>query len=296
MFSQIIVGLNDREGGRDAIALAKNLIGKGGRLTIAHVLARDAYAYRGAGARYAAGELALAVAEHEEEGAVALLETISAQAQLDELGLEVTQRCVRSRSVGRGLHELAELERADLLVLGSSRQGLIGRVRIGDDTRAALNGAPCAVAIAPAGYSERPVVLREVGVGYDGSPESEHALKVARDLAREWNARLSACTAVSVPTSAFGRGELLLSDAIDPLVSDARERIDALGGVEGHAAYGAAVEELSLYSASLDLLIVGSRDYGPLGRLVHGSTSAQLARTARCPLLVLTRAARAPDA
>ncbi|MGP0033171.1 MAG: universal stress protein [Solirubrobacteraceae bacterium] len=47
-----------------------------------------------------------------------------------------------------------------------------------------------------------------------------------------------------------------------------------------------------MYSASLDLLILGSRSYGPLGRLVHGSTSQQLARTARCPLLVLTRAAR----
>ena len=43
---------------------------------------------------------------------------------------------------------------------------------------------------------------------------------------------------------------------------------------------------------SLDLLIVGSRGYGPIGRLIHGSTSQQLAHTARCPLLVLTRTAR----
>jgi Universal stress protein family len=47
-----------------------------------------------------------------------------------------------------------------------------------------------------------------------------------------------------------------------------------------------------MYSASLDLLVVGSRAYGPIGRLMHGSTSRQLARTARCPLLVLTRGAR----
>jgi hypothetical protein len=50
-----------------------------------------------------------------------------------------------------------------------------------------------------------------------------------------------------------------------------------------------------VYSASLDLLIVGSRDYGPVGRFVHGSTTQQLARTARCPLLVLTRAARGAE-
>jgi nucleotide-binding universal stress UspA family protein len=62
-----------------------------------------------------------------------------------------------------------------------------------------------------------------------------------------------------------------------------------LGGVEPHAAYGQPAEELALYSASLDLLIVGAHGYGPVGRLIHGSTSQQLAHTARCPLLVLTR-------
>jgi len=295
MFGQIVVGVNDRKGGHDAIALARKLMGKGGRLTVGHVLTRDPYVYRGASARYAAAEPARRLNECEEEGALALLESTSAQARLGELGLEFTLRWVRSRSVGRGLHELAETVRADLLVLGSSRQSLIGRVRIGDDTRAALNGAPCAVAIAPVGYSARAVVAREIGVGYNGSPESEHALRVARELAGEWDVKLSAFTAVSVPTSAFGPEELSLSDAIDPLVRDARELIDALGGVEPHAAYGTAVEELTMYSASLDLLVVGSRDYGPIGRLVHGSTCGRLAHTARCPLLVLTRAARAAE-
>ncbi|MGN6169163.1 MAG: universal stress protein [Solirubrobacteraceae bacterium] len=51
-------------------------------------------------------------------------------------------------------------------------------------------------------------------------------------------------------------------------------------------------EELAVYSASLDLLVIGSRGYGPIGRLVHGSTALQLSRTARCSLPVLTRAAR----
>jgi nucleotide-binding universal stress UspA family protein len=55
-------------------------------------------------------------------------------------------------------------------------------------------------------------------------------------------------------------------------------------------------EELALYGAAVDLLIVGSRGYGPLGRIMHGSVSEKLARTARCPLLVLTRGARERDA
>jgi nucleotide-binding universal stress UspA family protein len=209
-----------------------------------------------------------------------------------ETGVEAHIRCYRSSSVGRGLHELCEVIGADLLVVGSSRRGLLGRVLIGDDTGAALNGAPCPIAIAPSNYSQQPGMTREIGVGYDGSPESEHALSVARTLAVAWAAKLSALEAVSLPSYAFV-GPGAADNAPQCLVEDALERIAGLGGVEPHAAYGQPAEELALYSASLDLLIVGARGYGPVGRLIHGSTSQQLAHTARCPLLVLTRAAHA---
>jgi len=38
-------------------------------------------------------------------------------------------------------------------------------------------------------------------------------------------------------------------------------------------------------------MVIGSRGYGPIGRLAHPSTSRLLARSACCPLLVLTRSA-----
>lgn len=80
-----------------------------------------------------------------------------------------------------------------------------------------------------------------------------------------------------------------IAESLPTFIDQARDRIVALGGVEAHAAYGVPAKELALYSASLDLSVVGSRGYGPIGRLVHGSTSQKLARTARCPLLVLPR-------
>ena len=43
-------------------------------------------------------------------------------------------------------------------------------------------------------------------------------------------------------------------------------------------------------SADLDLLVVGARAYGPVRRLLLGSTSTKLARHAACPLLVAPRA------
>ena len=101
---------------------------------------------------------------------------------------------------------------------------------------------------------------------------------------------VSAFEAVSLP--AYGVvGPIGAAEAFDGLVEKARERIESLGDIEAHAAYGIPVEELAVYSASLDLLVVGSRGYGPLGRLMHGSTSQHLARVARSPLLVLTRTA-----
>jgi nucleotide-binding universal stress UspA family protein len=279
MFKNVVVGVDEYQGGRDAIALARRLVDEGGELTLAHVYSGVAHVWRGSSAAREAVE---------RERSLELL----AKAR-EEAGVDAQVRAVGSSSAGRGLHVLAEADDADLLVVGSSRHGLLGRVLIGDDTRAALNGAPAAVAIAPAGYAHERGLMREVGVGYNGSAESEHALGVARRFAAEHGAKLSAFEAVSLPASVFAGGPAPLDGAIEEMVEAARERVSALEGVEPHAAYGRPAEELALYSASLDLLVVGSRDYGPIGRLVHGSTSQLLANAARCPLLVLTRAARA---
>jgi nucleotide-binding universal stress UspA family protein len=87
-------------------------------------------------------------------------------------------------------------------------------------------------------------------------------------------------------------GSAPVDATVEDFVNAAEAKIAGLGGVEPHAAYGHPAEELALYSASVGLLVVGSRGYGPLGRLVHGSTAQRLARLARCPLLVLPRASR----
>ncbi|HSC02317.1 MAG TPA: universal stress protein [Solirubrobacteraceae bacterium] len=279
MFRNVLVGVGDADGGRDAIALAKMLLAAMGELTLAHVY-RD-----GSPGPW---RMADVQAQEERERDREMLERAGAEA-----GVQARIRWRGAPSIGRGLHEIAETIDADLLVVGSSRRGLLGRAALGDDTRAALNGAPCAIAIAPAGYgSEPPVLVREIGVGFDGSPESEHALGVARGLATEMGAMLSAFQAISIPTYlAHGHGAPG-STPLRQLVDDARAAIASHEGVEPHAAYGDPVEELTLYSASLDLLVVGSRSYGPVGRLIHGSTAQHLARSARSPLLVLTRSTR----
>jgi nucleotide-binding universal stress UspA family protein len=279
MFRQIVVGVDEDKGSRDAIGLAQKLLARAGEFTLAHVYTGAPPIYRAASAAYEAWE---------RERVLELLEKTR-----KETGVHAQLRWRRSRSVGRGLHELCEVIGADLLVVGSARRGLLGRVLIGDDTRAALNGAPCAIAIAPAGYATEPETMREIGVGYDESPQSEHALQLARQLATEIGAKVSAFEAIALPSTALSTGPLPFEEMVSAQVAEAHDRIARLGDVEPHAAYGHPAEELAAYSASLDLLVLGSRGYGPIGRLIHGSTSRALARTARCPLLVLPRATRA---
>jgi nucleotide-binding universal stress UspA family protein len=279
MFDQVMIGIDEHQGGRDAIALARWLVSPQGKLTIAYV--HSGYPVR------SRGGVTPEFAGSERERALELLTRARA-----ESGVDAELRCIGSSSVGRGLHELAEVEGADLLVVGSTRRGLVGRVMVGDDTSRALNGAPCAVAIAPAGYARESAHLPEIGVGYDESAESRHALEVARAFAAERNATLSAFQAITLPSYLFLGGSAPIDGTLEEYVEDARARMREFHDVESHATYGDPVEELTLYSASIDLLVVGSRGFGPVGRLVHGSTSQRLARTARCPLLVLTRAAR----
>ncbi len=278
MFKNLLVGVDGGAGGRDAIALAKLLLDKHGQLSVAHVYYSEAPPWKGSGLPYELGQ---------REHAARLLDKAC-----EEAGITAAIRWHGASSVGRGLHEIAETIESDLLVIGSSPQGLMYRVLVGDATHAALNGAPCAVAVAPAGFSRQAAAMREIGVGYDGSPESAHALIVARTLAAEQGAKLSAFQALDFPGYLYYGLVAPEGRSIGNLIEETRDRIRALGGVEPHAAYGVPAAELASYSASLDLLVVGSRGYGPIGRLVHGSTSQQLARCSRCPLLVLPRGAR----
>lgn len=237
MFTSVLVGVDGKQGGRDAIALAKQLAGRNARITLAHIYGAGLMPGRGAALLLAA----------ELEGSKRLLER-ERDAAAPGAGLIPYPQ----HSVGRGLHILAERAAADVIVIGASRHGLLGRVLLGNDTVAALSGSPCAVAIAPSGYAEHAHPLAVLGVGHDGSPESERALATARQLAAR-----SSSTVRSLPVSSPQSGP--------------------------------CGDELVSFGEQLDLLILGSPGCGPVGRLLHRSTSNQLARRVRCPLLVLPR-------
>src|SRR6185312_6891618 len=80
------------------------------------------------------------------------------------------------------LHELAEYERDDLIVLGAAPER-IERRHVGLMERM-VHGAPCAIAIAPEGYAERPAgSLSRIGVGFADTAEGR-AARVRGDVGR----------------------------------------------------------------------------------------------------------------
>jgi nucleotide-binding universal stress UspA family protein len=275
MFKNVVVGVDGRVSGRDAIALAAQLTEPGGAMTLVHTFQ---------GLYTPSHAIIDELLKDDREVAQELLEAERAQARV-----QAELACVLSPTPGQGLHEEAERRDADLLVLGTCRHGIVGRAILGNDTRAAINGAPCAIAVAPLGYAAHPNAIHTIGVGYDRSPEAKAALEAGKQLAERLGAKVRAREVVSVPYAGFVGP---IGDGLDEMIEEAENYMASLPGVQGDAVYGLTGEELSTFGSECDLLIVGSRGYGPLRRVMLGSTAINLQSRARGPLLILPRGTR----
>jgi nucleotide-binding universal stress UspA family protein len=215
-----------------------------------------------------------------------------------ELDRIVTESGVTARRVvtgdlspARALHHMAEEEAADLLVVGSTHRGQIGRVLVGGVTAGVLHHAPCPVAVAPLGYAEHPATPATIAVGFDGGEEAKDALRLAGALAKACGAQVNVLSVVATPVLATSPATFE-PEWLDQVRHDGREHVDeAIRTLEQRgvtasgdvAVGGSAAEELVELSHDVDLIVVGSRGWGPVRRLLLGSTSDRLVREAACP-------------
>jgi nucleotide-binding universal stress UspA family protein len=195
------------------------------------------------------------------------------------------------------LGALAESGEADLVVLGSTHHAAFGSVAPGAVAEHLLKGAKCRLVIAPKGYAQEDHSedrLRVVAVGYDGMAESQAALDEAAALARKFGGAMRVIgvmtPAPSISAGAAGQTapeagpdfQTRLHDAVASLDPELR----ALPVIEK----GDPVEKLLEASEmGVDLLVLGSRGFGPVMRLLIGSVSARVIRGASCPVLVVPR-------
>jgi nucleotide-binding universal stress UspA family protein len=197
-------------------------------------------------------------------------------------------------SPAHALHDLAEREHASLLVIGSSQRGQFGRVLPGAVTDRLLHGAPCPVAVAPAGFATE-AAPGVIGVAFTDTPDGRAALDAGSALADQAHARVRVFV-VAEPLDWLYTGTLdgiALADA-DRARRARAERtlavaLDAIGperSAGSRILTGRPAPALAAASADVDLLVCGSRGYGAARSLVLGSTSHALVREAACPVLV----------
>lgn len=171
MATKIIVSYDGTANDTDALALGQLLARAGGSLALAYV-------------RHApdpdTGREQLAQKEAEE-----LLEN-GARWLGDP---DVPRHVVLSPSTPEGLRDLAEREQADVIAFGSEYRTTPGHVAAGTSAQRLLEGGPIAVAIAPAGLSDKSGLAIEIvsAVSEEGDPGPE---ETAASLAAAFGASM----------------------------------------------------------------------------------------------------------
>jgi nucleotide-binding universal stress UspA family protein len=273
-FRNIIVAYDGSDRAQDALALGLRLRDPdGGRMTLACALVERPW-----GPHHASDDVP------EEIGMM----LAAARAQVP-IGIHVALRAPAASSAARALTELAETEHADLLVIGSSRRIGDGRIHLERTAGRLLQGAPCAVAVAPAGLRTQDP-FRHIGIAYDGSNEARVALAAGYAIAQASGAAATVAYAHVVVTSDGDdlamrerlRAQRLLDDAADAAPAGVNPRTLLLHGPAA-AVIARACEDV------VDLLVCGSRGYGPIERALIGSVAESLMEGAPHPVLVLPR-------
>jgi nucleotide-binding universal stress UspA family protein len=193
-------------------------------------------------------------------------------------------------SAPRGLAFAAIETGSALLVAGSPRGTAAGRTGVGRTGARLLDGAPCAVAVVPAGW-EGARGSDWVGAGFVDAVEGRAATKSAHLLAQRAGTRLRVLAAVQ-PRPWMDGPE-------DELTVDLRARAENATAADVASLLGAPVDidvqvgdpagVLAAAAGDLELLVCGARGYGPERSALLGGVTRELTDGAACPVIVLAR-------
>jgi nucleotide-binding universal stress UspA family protein len=288
--STILIGVDASARSEDAIAFAHQLAG----VSSAHLVVANAFPYNDAIRQGSNPEYRKTLGNQAEHTARDMRDRLE-DVDPDRLIVRITA----NTSPAHALHDVAAAEHAELIVVGSSHTGRIGRVAPGSTGERLLHGAPCAVALVPHGYRTRAEQsIERIGVAYDGSDEASAALAAAVDLARAFSAELEVIGVVApeIYASSGMMGAPAYPSQQEAIERAVQEGLDAAvaelpEGIKAHSVrlLGDPAEQLGERSSTLDLMIAGSRGYGPIRSVIVGGVSGRLMRTVHCPVIVIPR-------
>jgi nucleotide-binding universal stress UspA family protein len=196
-------------------------------------------------------------------------------------------------SPARQLFEEASARHAEVVVLGSSHRGEPGRTAAGKLLRRLVQGTPSPIAVAPRGYVDQEIgPPRVIAVAFDDSPESHRALEFAARLAGTASAALRVITVYEgaasdeQPQPGVVTQRALMQEALHRTVADLPSALRA----EPRFLVGGVAHVLAEQSElGVDLMVLGSRAYGPVRSFWPGSVSEHLIRISPRPLVITPR-------
>jgi nucleotide-binding universal stress UspA family protein len=282
---KILVGIDGGSQQPAALALGARLA-HGGELVVA-----TSYPWAKSATR-----LGASYAKTVEQDAKDILAT--AKEQLPGVAFE--PRAIADLHAARALHNLAVDIGADLIVIGACHRGGLGRALLGGTGESVVHGSPRPVVVAPHDFTAPADPVRRIGVAYEGGAESDAALEWAERLAQDTGASLELLTVsqfvpvamypgvATYPTDAVMRD---LHDEAESKMQEALDRVSDAVPSEGRVLDGPITTSLVEAAEGMDLLVAGSRGYGPVGSLLMGSVSRSLTHNASCPVVVVPRSA-----
>lgn len=213
-------------------------------------------------------------------------------------GVHVKFVRVASSSAAHGLHDILEDNENDtpLVVLGSRRTRGLRRTYPGSTAERLLDGSPVPVAVVPWGYADAEVQpLTKVAVAFVDTPDGHVALDHGARIAAHLDAELEVLSVVPdtrvVPTlgdvDRFGHEQRAsYQESLDAALAKLPEELKA----SGRLLDGPVVDALAdVRPGEADLLVCGSRGYGPVRRVLLGGVSARVVRHARVPVILVPR-------
>lgn len=281
---RVLVGYDGTEGGRDAIALAKLLAEADAEFLLVDVIPPVGISFMHP--------------RRLEDEDPPQSRGFFFEALRDLPAGRVETRTYVANSVAHVLTEIAEEEDIELIAIGPCRPGIVGRILLGSVGPGLLHGAAAPVCAATRGYDKHhQPTIRRIAVAWDGSPEAREAVLHAEALARRETAKLRLVTVDVADTTAPGviGWEPVVPksprEVLDEGVAMICPELETEGRlIDGGSIAAAIAAECRV---GVDLLVVGSRGYGAIGRVLVGSVATGLLCRARCPVLTIPRP-RAP--
>lgn len=241
------------------------------------------------------------------EAAAPIVPNYDAQAEALHAWLEPARRAgIRTDAVvdlgntASKVLEHAHARQTNLIVMGTHGVGGFERLMLGSVTEKVLRKATCPViTVPPAAETAAKVPYTRLLCPVDFSESSEAALRFAFSLAEEADATITILHVVDLPADddllmerfdALEFRQVVEAQMLHKLQSLVPDQVRAWCTPVTRLAYGKAYREIlaAAEKEQTDLIVMGVRGRSPVDLTLFGSTTNQVVRQARCPVLTLT--------